>query len=122
MLINERVKLIMKANRLNATQFAEVIGVKPANLSHILSGRNKPSMDFLEKVALTFPNVNASWLLTGEIRSESEELNLNPGEKPKIEATQAEQRNQSEIEKIVVFYTDGTYKMYTSSLDHSASN
>ena len=122
MLINERVKLIMKANRLNATQFAEVIGVKPANLSHILSGRNKPSMDFLEKVVLTFPNVNASWLLTGEIRSESEELNLNPGEKPKIEATQAEQGSQSEIEKIVVFYTDGTYKMYTSSLDHSASN
>ena len=59
MLINERIKLIMKANRMNAAQFAETIGVKPANLSHILSGRNKPSMDFLEKVLLTFENVNA---------------------------------------------------------------
>ncbi len=119
MLINDRIKLIMKANKMNAAQFADTIGVKPANLSHILSGRNKPSMDFLEKVISTFDNVNASWLLTGEIRQEVLEDRT-----PKlgVETGSAAETEDKEIEKIVVFYKDGTFKAYRSLLDHSAGN
>ena len=121
MLINERIKLIMKANRMNAAQFAESIGVKPANLSHILSGRNKPSMDFLEKVLTTFENVNASWLVTGQIKEEKTESKEQTSSQAK-ESDRVEHTLESEIEKIVVFYTDGSFKSYRSIEDHRASN
>ena len=65
MLINDRVRLIIKANSLTSSEFADKIGVKRSNLSHVLSGRNKPGLEFLAKVIESFPNVNASWLLTG---------------------------------------------------------
>jgi len=117
MLIGDRIKLIMKANRMNAAQFAESIGVKPANLSHILSGRNKPSMDFLEKVLLTFENVNASWLITGEIKKE--EHSADEGRSTKSEDKTTGDLNSiptnQKIERIVVFFEDGTFKSYTSS-------
>lgn len=122
MLINDRIKLIMKANKMNAAQFADTIGVKPANLSHILSGRNKPSMDFLEKVISTFDNVNASWLLTGEIRQEVLEDSTPIQEVETGSAAETEDKEIEKIEKIVVFYKDGTFKAYRSLLDHSAGN
>lgn len=121
MLINERIKLIMKANRMNAAQFAETIGVKPANLSHILSGRNKPSMDFLEKVLLTFENVNASWLITGQIKEEKTEAQQQSADKTPTDSAKASTFD-SEIERIVVFYTDGSFKSYHSIEDHSTGN
>ena len=68
MLIQDRIQMIIKANNLTASEFASNIDVKRSNLSHVLSGRNKPSLDFLSKVITAYPNVNASWLLTGETR------------------------------------------------------
>lgn len=121
MLINERIKLIMKANRMNAAQFADTIGVKPANLSHILSGRNKPSMDFLEKVLVTFENVNASWLITGQIKEEKSESREQMGNQS-TERERVEHTPESDIEKIVVFYRDGSFKSYRSIEDHGTGN
>lgn len=123
MLIGDRIKLIMKANRMNAAQFAESIGVKPANLSHILSGRNKPSMDFLEKVLLTFDNVNASWLVTGEIKKEeTDSKNEDPKQPEENNTIRSDESKVEEIERIVVFFKDGTFKSYTSFVNDSASN
>ena len=59
MLIQDRIKLILKANNLSASEFADKVGIKRSNLSHVLSGRNKPSLDFLSKIISTFPKVNA---------------------------------------------------------------
>ena len=73
MAIENRLQLIMASNRLNATSFADRIGVQRSNLSHILNGRNKPGYDFLLKVIQSFPNVNAHWLLTGENQISSQE-------------------------------------------------
>ena len=111
MLIQDRLKLIMQANRLNATEFAERVGVNRASLSHVLGGRNKPSMDFLSKVIKEFPNVNGSWLLTGEANNENssmqnENVQLDMG-KDSIE------ENSSSIERVIVFYKNGTCKEYS---------
>lgn len=66
--ILDRIKMVMKANELNAATFADRIGVQRSNLSHILTGRNKPSLDFIEKMLSQFPKVNASWLISGQIQ------------------------------------------------------
>lgn len=114
MLIQDRIQVILKANNLSASEFAGKIGINRSNLSHVLSGRNKPSLDFLTKIITSYPNVNASWLITGETRKGAltapEEIkSVNPTNK--IEDTLIDTRSEG-VEKIVVFYTDGTFKEY----------
>ena len=61
----ERVKWTMLHYNLTAAQFADKIGVQRSAVSHVLSGRNKPSLDFLIKIKKTFPDVNFEWLALG---------------------------------------------------------
>ncbi|GAB5418826.1 MAG: helix-turn-helix transcriptional regulator [Crocinitomicaceae bacterium] len=111
MLIQDRIRTIMKSGNHSASEFADKIGVKRSNLSHVLSGRNKPSLDFLEKVINAYPKVNASWLITGEMRSETAAPKATPVES-KPQKTQ-NSSNEKEVEKILLFYKDGTFDTYT---------
>ena len=61
-----RLSKIMSYYGLSASAFAELIQVQKSSISHVLSGRNKPSLDFLAKVESTFEEVSFSWLLKGE--------------------------------------------------------
>jgi len=56
----------MSVKNLSPAQLAEAIGVQRSGISHILSGRNKPSLDFVMKVLEAYPELNESWLLKGE--------------------------------------------------------
>ena len=60
-----RIISIMNDENMNATQFAEAIGIQRAAMSHITGGRNNPSADVIAKIIERFPNVNPSWLLSG---------------------------------------------------------
>lgn len=62
----ERISQILKTKKLSASQFAVSIGVQPSSVSHVLSGRNKPSLDFITKILSTYPEINAEWLITGK--------------------------------------------------------
>ena len=62
----QRIISIMKAENMNATQFAEAIGIQRAAMSHIMIGRNKPSADVLYKISERFSTINPGWLLTGK--------------------------------------------------------
>ncbi len=57
---------LMKTENLTATRLADEIGIQPSSISHVLSGRNKPSYDFIIKIIERFESVNATWLLTGK--------------------------------------------------------
>jgi transcriptional regulator with XRE-family HTH domain len=113
MLIQERLQLILKMHNLTPSAFADKLGVQRSNVSHVISGRNKPSLDFLEKIILNFPRVNAHWLLTGQM-STSPELKLEPKKEVEsvIENEATVSSNDSSIVKIVEFYQDGTFKEY----------
>lgn len=63
--INQRIKELIVSEGLTASIFADRIGVLRSALSHILAGRNKPGADFIEKLLLEMPYVNANWLFTG---------------------------------------------------------
>ena len=62
---NTRLKKILDYYGLSASAFAEVITVQRSSISHILSGRNKPSLDFITKVLNAFPEIDLLWLLSG---------------------------------------------------------
>ncbi len=62
----DRINLLLKAKNITARQFAEEIGIQPSGISHILSGRNNPSLDFVLKVMKRWPEINISWLMFGK--------------------------------------------------------
>jgi plasmid maintenance system antidote protein VapI len=64
--INERIEKIIKDSGLSNSEFADTIEVPRSSISHILSGRNKPSLDFLMKIKSEFPKYNWDWLILGE--------------------------------------------------------
>ena len=61
-----RINLILRAKNITARQFAEEIGIQPSGMSHILGGRNNPSLDFVGKVLRRYPEIDANWLLLGK--------------------------------------------------------
>jgi len=61
----ERIRQLLEARKLTPTQFADAIGVARPIVSHILSGRNKPSLEVVQKVIEAFPDLSLAWLLRG---------------------------------------------------------
>ena len=69
-----RINLILQAKNITAKQFAEEIGIQPSGMSHILGGRNNPSLEFVTKVMRRYPEIDINWLLLGRgamLRSEN---------------------------------------------------
>ncbi len=64
--MKERIGQIMQYKGLNASQFAEAIGIQRAALSHIMSGRNNPSLDVVSKILDVFKEINPDWILFGK--------------------------------------------------------
>lgn len=61
----ERIEKIMLKEGLNSAQFAIEIGIQGSTLSHILNGRNKPSLDVLKKILNRFRTLSSDWLILG---------------------------------------------------------
>ncbi|OMQ09111.1 helix-turn-helix transcriptional regulator [[Flexibacter] sp. ATCC 35103] len=139
----KRLEIILDYYALNASSFADRIGVQRSSMSHLLSGRNKPSLDFVMKILEVFPDVDLYWILNGKgsFPKNNEEVletvktpapasqenftggdlfsQINYKEVQKTETTPSpEIKNQNlipeqgEIEKIVIFYKNGTFKAY----------
>lgn len=64
--MKERIEEFLKRENKSSALFAEEIGVQPSGISHILSGRNRPSLDFVLKMLETYPHINVNWLLFGK--------------------------------------------------------
>ena len=64
--MNERIQLILKTKNISASKFADEIGVQRSSISHILSGRNNPSLDFIQKTLKRFPDISPDWILSGK--------------------------------------------------------
>ena len=163
-----RIELILKTQNLTPTQFADAIGIQRSSLSHILSRRNNPSLDFVTKLLTRFPEISSEWILTGkgqmlklgtflpsgtspELSSElpsettlpdakSPEFEWNnldeapraaesqlapsqpqealpppstPTGSGQIKIPPVDKRDNSDIERIIVFFTDGTFRSYS---------
>ena len=57
------MRILMQNENLTASRLAEILEIKPAAVSHILSGRNKPSFELICKLVNRFPQINPYWLL-----------------------------------------------------------
>ena len=143
----KRLEIILDYYNLSASAFADKINVQRSSLSHLLSGRNKPSLDFIIKVIEVFPEVDLYWILNGKgnfpkyenvvptvleiekkspslpiVETTNSELDLfstvekgtgpTLSERNPIESIKTENNSNEEIERIVVFFKNGTFKNY----------
>jgi transcriptional regulator with XRE-family HTH domain len=61
----ERILLVLKVKNLSPSKFADEIGIQRSSMSHIMSGRNLPSLDLVMKIMSKFPDLNPEWLVMG---------------------------------------------------------
>lgn len=112
---SKRLQKVIDFYSESASSFAEKIGVQRSSISHILSGRNKPSLDFVLKVLSTYPEVELYWLLNGkgsfpknesisQLKKEKTNLNTLHGSEPS--------KSDKKIQRIVIFYKDGSFENF----------
>jgi len=92
MSLNERISKIIEYSNLTPSEFADEIDVQRSSISHITSGRNKPSLEFIIKIKSRFPELLWDWLVTGEgemLKSQlpESEINEEHTEEEKIKTT-----------------------------------
>lgn len=80
----KRIALILQTQNLTVSQFADRIGVQRSALSHVLGGRNNPSLDFVTKILRTFPEIRSQWLLFGEGKMYDAMAEVRPAEEPAV--------------------------------------
>ena len=136
-----RLQQIIEYYDLSASSFADKIEVGRSSISHLLSGRNKPSLEFVMKIVKTFPEVELYWLLNGKGTFPKTEEHTS--EKPivskisesKLESTSKKTENDlfsssndikmenespvklpnrkdKKIAKVIIFYEDGTFDAF----------
>ena len=126
---SKRLQKILDFYGVTATSFSEKIAFNRSIISHLLSGKNKPSLEFVMKVLQTYPEVDLYWLLYGkgsfptplnkvntQIKATSKQNTL-PGveaENSVFENMALKNSNTSAIERIILCYKDGTFKQYNN--------
>ncbi|MCF8714465.1 helix-turn-helix transcriptional regulator [Joostella atrarenae] len=130
----KRLEKVLEFYDLSASSFADKIGVQRSSISHILSGRNNPSLDFVMKILQNFPDVELYWLLNGKGNFPPNEdqhtptlpkENIIPAEKTNVDSNETIKTEippainntfpiseKNEIARIVVFYKNGTFEEY----------
>lgn len=63
--MNTRLNLFMRSEELTAAKLAEILQVQPSSISHLLSGRNKPSFEFIARILRMFPDLSPDWIING---------------------------------------------------------
>ena len=117
---SKRLQKIIDYYDETASSFSEKIGVQRSSISHILSGRNKPSLDFVLKILASYPEVELYWLLNGKGKFPVQSQQPTPEIKRSSAAQEipipikTETADKS-IDKIVIFYKDGTFKEFVKN-------
>jgi len=137
--MQNRLQKILEDKNLSPTGLARLIGVQPSTISHILSGRNKPGFDFLHALLKAFPDISATWLITGQGPvytsqiSASEATNVIKKEEPRLFGESASETLKKpengvessplpsygkekgpgrKVKRIVLYYDDHSYEEF----------
>jgi transcriptional regulator with XRE-family HTH domain len=122
----KRLEQLMENHQLNSAAFAEKIGVQRSSVSHILSRRNKPSLEFILKVQAEFTEADFDWLLLGARKKSSptsNQLLVDQGKVDELEANKSINPPQksistsldvfdTEVLQIIQTYKDGTFRVF----------
>lgn len=162
MTINDKIKQILIDKNLSPSYFADEIGVQRSSISHILSGRNRPSFDIIQKIIRRFPELGYEWIMEEDnqtssqpiptgyatrsvtrtpdqdrmegfsypapqpigVRSQRTEIPPSAPAQPTspsdnsnyIEPAIGSPLAEKKVERILIFYTDGSFREYTPTV------
>lgn len=127
----KRLQKILNYYGLSATAFSEAIDFNRSTISHLLSGRNRPSLEFVMKVLQQYPEVELYWLLNGTgtfpaVKKESTAPHTDTADNIKGVPSPAESLKKvkkianisqktddmSDLDQIILFFKDGSFKIY----------
>lgn len=131
--MKERLLQFLSAENISKAQFADTINVTRASISHLMSGRNNPSYEFIVNTMEAFPELNMEWLLKGKGKmyknGKDNEEPINFGlfsepEEPKVEEKPVQEAvieevklsippQKGRVKKIVLLYDDDTYQEFS---------
>lgn len=127
----KRISQILEEQQLSSSAFADTIGVQRSSISHVLSGRNKPSLEFILKIIRAFPSYSTDWLLFGKqtdaakthqqpadntVENQVEDLDFT-SESYDIPEKPTVSKSESEIDKVILLLKDGSFTDYISKND-----
>lgn len=133
MILNQKIKQILAEMKFTPSFFADEIGVQRSSISHILSGRNKPSFEIIQKIVKRFPELGYEWLMDDTntvpmpFRSENEDgyveyknaMIADKSTKNFSAKTQSflfnTEMGGKTVQKVMVFYTDNSFSEYSPS-------
>lgn len=140
--LNDKIKQILVDKSISPSHFADEIGVQRSSISHILAGRNKPSLDIVQKIIRRYPDLGMEWIWeddempaisTPETVSETRNYSSKNTQKEhstvaldsrekiqpvptavqnNLSSPDSESFETKSIERILIFYSDGTFKQY----------
>jgi transcriptional regulator with XRE-family HTH domain len=130
--MKDRIAQIIDYKGLTSSKFADIIGIQRSRISHIMSGRNNPSIDVVTKIVDKFPDIDLKWLMTGQGEMLSSDINLfskenisdaskdiidysttkEPITTESVKNKPIPQSSSKKIERIIVFYTDSSFKEF----------
>lgn len=147
MSINDKIKQVLTIKNLSPSYLADDIGVQRSSISHILSGRNRPSLDIIQKIVRRFPEFTYEWFLESDTQLSTDDSTTTPTQlvmqQPIATATRSTTTQKAQqssvlspqanthteenetivpkqhtttkqvIDRILIFYTDGTFREYT---------
>jgi len=146
--MKNRIKQIIETENVSYSKFADLLGIQRSGISHIINGRNKPSLEVIQKILETFKYIDTDWLLFGkgsmkkvefiekqgnlfdnniveqgeikEVITKFEENNSNSEENiedskepEKISPPAEDNLEEKKIERVLIFYSDKTFKDYS---------
>lgn len=132
-MLNNKIKNILLIKDMSPSRFADEIGVQRSSISHILSGRNKPSLEIVQKIVKRFPELGLDWIVDEDEQADEEELEsdrsngkmaINTLEKSSASSSKItdskplliddneEPVTKRKVEKILIFYSDKTFTEY----------
>jgi len=111
-----RLEKIMNYYGLSASAFADKIAVQRSTISHLLTGRNKPSLEFVLKVVKSFPEVNLYWLLNGKGSFPVVQKETAPSHPTEPELSAESSSKSKSIKKIIIFYEDGSFESFNKNV------
>ena len=107
--IKDRVQKILKASGLSASDFSKKLNIQRSRLSHILSGRNKPTLEIIIRINKNFPDYTLDWLINGLEPSLSGPVTSH--EKNILDKKNSND-SKKKINKIILFYNDETFETF----------
>ena len=133
--MKDRIAHIIRAQNLTAAEFALRLGIQPSNISHLLSGRNNPSLDFVKKLKETFPEYSLDWIVFGRgpmtvsdhllpfVEPSSQESRVESSVADPLEGTlfgltepistepTARTRVETSLKQVILVYKDNTFEV-----------